>query len=129
MSEFLNNAYFWQKIDTLFYSSHMEVVSKKGATHQRYKNLVYPLDYGYLTDTLSESGHGIAVFLGTSGVESVSTMVIAADILKKDVEIKLLVGCTPEEELAVLEFLNQTDFQKTILVRRGKSIPSWAVSN
>ncbi len=129
MSELLNNAYFWQKIDTLYYSSHMELVRKKGTSHQRYKNLVYPLDYGYLTDTLTESGHGIAVFMGTSGNESVSTMVIAADILKKDVEIKLLVGCTPDEERAVLEFLNQTDYQKTILVRRGRDIPPWAVSN
>ncbi|MBP3399494.1 MAG: Inorganic pyrophosphatase [Erysipelotrichaceae bacterium] len=129
MPEFYNNAYFWQKIDTLYYSSHMEIVRPKGTAHPQYKNLIYPLDYGYLTDTVGESGHGIAVFMGTSGVETVSTMIIAADILKKDVEIKLLVCCTPEEENAVLEFLNQTDFQKTILVRRGRDIPSWAISN
>ena len=67
--------------------------------------------------------------MGTSDNESVSTMVIAADILKKDVEIKLLVCCKPEEEKEVLEFLNQTDFQKTILVRRGREIPAWAITN
>lgn len=129
MSEFLNNAYFWQKVDTLYYSSHIEIVRPKGTSHLRYKNLIYPVDYGYLTDTVGESGHGIALFIGTSGVETITTMVIAADILKKDIEIKLLVGCTVEEEEAVLEFLNQTDFQKTILVRRGNHIPSWAISN
>jgi inorganic pyrophosphatase len=129
MSELLNNAYFWQKIDTLYFSSHMEIVRPKGTAHPAYKNLIYPVDYGYLTDTVGESGHGIAVFMGTSDNESITTMVIAADILKKDIEIKLLVCCHPEEEKAVLEFLNQTDFQKTILVRRGRNIPAWAVSN
>jgi len=49
--------------------------------------------------------------------------------LKKDIEVKLLVGCTPAEEDMILRFLNQTDFQKTILVRRGLEIPAWGNSD
>ena len=52
-----------------------------------------------------------------------------ADILKKDCEVKLLVGCTEQETEKILQFLNQTQFQKAILVRRGKEMPSWATSD
>ena len=55
-------------------------------------------------------------------------LVIAADILKKDLEVKLLYGCTEEEERQILHFLNQTDFQKGVLIRRGDEIPSWAIT-
>ena len=48
------------------------------------------------------------------------------NILKKDCEIKLLVGCNEEETYEILEFLNQTEFQKAILVRRGDEVPEWA---
>ena len=127
--EIENNAYFWQKIDTLFYSSILELTRNKGSRHPIYKNLVYPVDYGYLKDTVGEGNHGIAVFKGTANNEVVDTLIIAADILKKDIETKLLLGCTKQEELEILEFLNQSDFQKTIVVRRTKHIPSWGCSN
>ena len=29
----------------------------------------------------------------------------------------------------MLEFINQTDYQKGILVRRGNEIPDWAVTD
>lgn len=51
---------------------------------------------------------------------------ITADILKKDCIVKLLVGCTEEETMRILEFLDQTEFQKAILVRRGNETPSWS---
>lgn len=59
----------------------------------------------------------------------VNACVVAADILKKDIEIKLLLGCTPSEEEDVLRFLNQTEFQKTVLIRRANTVPSWAMND
>ena len=35
-------------------------------------------------------------------------------------------GCTEEETMRILEFLDQTEFQKAILVRRGNETPSWS---
>ena len=32
-----------------------------------------------------------------------------------------------EQEEEVLKFLNSTDFQKAVVIRRGKEIPSWAI--
>ena len=36
---------------------------------------------------------------------------------------------TKAEEDLILRFLNQTDFQKTILIRRGNEIPEWGLTD
>ena len=56
----------------------------------------------------------------------VQAIAVSADILKKDCEVKLLVGCSEEEIHDILEFLNQTEFQKAVLLRRGNEVPEWA---
>ncbi len=127
MPNLLNNAFFWQKIDTIFSSNKLVITKKKDECHSVYKNLRYPVDYGNLDDTLPENS-GISVFTGSGKAAFVESIIVAADILKKDIEVKLLIGCTPEEELTILEFLNQTEFQKGILIRRGDDIPAWAIS-
>ena len=123
--EFENNAYFWQKVDTLFLSSDLTINNPKGSTHAVYNNLIYPVDYGTLGD--DNSNERISVYVGSLNTSRVDAMVVCADILKKDIEVKLLAGCTEDETLCILEFLNQTDFQKSVILRRGKSTPSWAV--
>lgn len=126
MKDFYNNAYFWQKVDTLYFSSKVVIAYEKGDHHKQYKNMIYPVQYGYLFDLVEDKNLGIAVFKGSLKSKQVDSLIIAADILKKDLEPKLLVGCTEEEEQNILHFLNQTDMQKTIMVRRGKELPSWA---
>lgn len=127
--ELENNAYFWQKIDTLFLSSDLVMDKPKGTAHQEYHNLIYPVDYGHLKSVGGEIDESIGLYRGTGSQKIIDTIVVCVDILKKDVEVKLLMGCTEQEERIILEFLNQTDFQKTILVRRGTEIPAWANSN
>ncbi len=125
MSAYENNAYFWQKLDTLLLSSKLVIDRPKNTSHHKYSNLIYPVDYGYLTDTINSDLAPIDVFKGTKKSHLVNVIAICADILKKDVEVKLLLGCTPEEETLILEFLNQTEFQKCVLIRRGNEVPSW----
>ena len=43
---------------------------------------------------------------------------IFEDLMKKDAEIKLLIGCTEEEKAIVYETHNETEFMKGILIRR-----------
>lgn len=127
MSKFLNNALFWQKLDTLYLSNKVVIDKPKGYVHPLYANLVYPVDYGYIKDTLA-SGDGIAVYKG-SGQGGLKNVAISADILKKDVEVKLLVNCTEKEISDILFFLNQTDLQKSVLISRDNYIPTWAESD
>ena len=126
MNTLENNAFFWQKLDTLFFSSKLVVDRPRYTVHYKYSNLVYPVDYGYLSDTTGSDQAPIDVFKGSQKTNQVGAIVVSADILKKDCEVKLLIGCSEEEDHEVLEFLNQTEFQKAILIHRGNEVPEWA---
>ncbi len=128
MENYENNAYFWQKVDTLLLSSNLEITKEKGDVHPRFKNLIYPTRYGHLTDSGSQDGDGVSVYIG-SDKQTVTALVVAADILQKTLDVKILLGCTEEETDQILHFLNQTDFQKTVLIRRGDEIPAWGISD
>lgn len=124
MQELLNNGYFWQKIDSLSLSTNLVINQVKGSRHPQYLNMVYPVDYGYLADVDT-----IKVYKGSDKRLTVDAVMIVADILKRDLEVKLLWGCTADEELEILRFINQTDYQKGILVRRANTMPEWAITD
>ena len=129
MAQYENNAFFWQKVDTLFLSSSVKLTRKKGDVHPVYKNLVYPTDYGHVTDTKSVTDEGVSVYAGSGNRNKITALVIAADTLAKELDVKMLIGCTEAEVDDVLRFLNQTDLQKTVLIRRGNEIPSWGLTD
>lgn len=129
MADYENNAFFWQKIDTLFLSGKTEFIKKKGDTHAVYKNLVYPTDYGHISDVKSVSDSGASVYGGSGDRGKITALIIACDILARELDVKLLVGCNEDEIMDVLHFLNQTDYQKTVLIRRGQTVPSWGVTD
>ena len=126
MKEFENNAFFWQKVDSLFLSGTKTLMKKKGEHHDTYNNLVYPVDYSRIVDMKSPSAHGVAVYMGSGNRNSVTGLIVAADILEKELDVKLLAGCTDEEIEDVLRYLNQTEFQKTIVIRRNSVVHEWA---
>lgn len=123
MKEFENNAYFWQKVDTLFSSGDLKITNKKGSSHKSYPSLSYPCDYGYVKTLDSDTPIEVFKSVNSNKVEAIA---LCADILNKRFEVKALVGLSEEEEESVLHFLNCTDYQKSVLVRRGKQIPSWS---
>lgn len=126
MNQLENNAFFWQKLDSIYFASSIVITQPQGSMHSTFANLVYPVDYGYLNDTLSQDLLGIAIYKGKGSAYSVEAILVAADILKKDIEVKLLVGCSQEEVDKILRFVNQTEYQKTIIVRRGNDVPTWS---
>lgn len=127
MKEFENNAYFWQKIDTLYLSGDFKLAHSKGDKHPKNKSLVFPLDYGYIRTLNGEQEESVGVYKGSKG-KKVDAVVVCADILTKIIEVKLLVGLTSEEEDELLRFLNATDIMKTIIIKRSKEVPPWAVT-
>ena len=128
MKSFENNAFFWQKLDTLFLANKLVIIKEKGERHAQYQNLIYPVKYGRLSGTNGGNDNEVSVYRGSLASDRVTAAIVAVDILKKDLDIKLLSGCSEDEEVEVLKFLNQTDFQKTIIVRRGSELPSWAIT-
>ncbi|MBQ9424754.1 MAG: Inorganic pyrophosphatase [Erysipelotrichaceae bacterium] len=125
MKEFENNAYFWQKVDTLYSSGDFKLICKKGSTHKVYPSLTYPCDFGYVETLSSDTDSPMEVFRSRKS-DTVDAIVICADIIEKRFEVKALVGLSEDECLEVLHFLNCTDYQKAVLLRRGKQIPPWS---
>ena len=83
MSSFENNAFFWQKLDTLYLSSKLVIDRPRNTCHYKYSNMIYPVDYGYLNDTTGSDQAPIDVFKGSEKSNLVQAVVISADILKK----------------------------------------------
>lgn len=109
---------FWSALDKLVASSKIIVDRPKGSAHPRFPHCIYPLDYGYLENTSSMDGGGIDVWQGSDSDRNLDALICTVDLMKGDSEIKLLIGCTEAEIQTVLEFHNDSEYMKGLLVRR-----------
>jgi len=110
---------FWHKLDRLFAEHELIIDRPAGSRHPRYPEMVYPLDYGYLAGTQATDGDGIDVWVGNLPERAVTAVVCTIDILKRDTEVKILLGCTPQETQAILDFHNDdSDWQSAIAIER-----------
>ena len=111
------NEKFWDALDKLVSDSEIIIDRPKGTAHPRYPDFVYSVDYGYLKNTSSMDGAGIDVWVGTGG-KKIDAIMCIVDLIKKDSEIKILIGCTEEEKATVYKAHNETPFMKGVLIRR-----------
>ncbi len=111
------NEEFWTALDELVNNSEIIIDRPKGTVHPKYPDFIYQIDYGYLKDTSSMDGAGIDVWVGSAG-KKVDAVMCIVDLMKKDSEIKILIGCTEEEKSIIYETHNRTDFMKGILICR-----------
>jgi len=109
---------FWDTLEQLVASHPLFIDRPMGTSHPRYPEIIYPSDYGYLEGTTSMDGSGIDVWLGTSGIRDLSAVILTVDLLKSDVEIKILLGCSEEELRTILVFHNNGKNMRAMLVRR-----------
>ena len=112
------NDEFWKALDEFVSNSQIVIDRPKGTAHPKYPDVIYRVDYGYLKDTASMDGAGIDVWVGT-GEKKVDAIMCTVDLLKRDSEIKILIGCTEEEKKIVYETHNDSKYMKGILIRRG----------
>lgn len=112
------NAKFWAALDKLAETSNIIIDRPKGSAHPRFTQYIYPLDYGYLEGTSSMDGEGIDLWLGSDPTRTLTAILCTVDLIKRDSEIKLLLGCTEEEIQTILEFHNQSEMMRGMLVRR-----------
>ena len=113
---------FWLRLDELVASSRIVVDRPAGSTHLRYPDLVYPLDYGHLEDTRASDSDPVDVWIGTLPEKALCAVVCTVDGRKRDVETKLLLGCTTEEQQAVLA-AHESGMQSAVLVERPSTSP------
>lgn len=112
-----NNREFWKALDELLANSKIIIDRQKGTAHPRYPDFIYKVDYGYLKDTTSMDGGGIDVWVGT-GDKKIDAIMCIVDLMKRDSEIKILIGCTEEEKQIIYQTHNETEYMKGILIRR-----------
>ena len=62
-------------------------------------------------------GSGIDVWVG-SGKKTVDAVICIVDLMKRDSEIKILIGCTEEEKKEIYKTHNETPYMKGVLIRR-----------
>ena len=109
---------FWRALDRLVEDHRVVIDRPRGSAHPRYPSLIYPLDYGFLAGTTAADDGGIDVWMGSLPERRVTGVICTVDGLKADAELKLLLGCTPEEAQIALATHNDGP-QAGLLVSRG----------
>jgi len=109
---------FWQAIDDLVNATEIVIDRPKGMAHPKYPDFIYKVDYGYLKNTTSMDGAGIDIWVGSEKNKQVDAIMCIVDLLKKDSEIKILIGCSEEEKDIIYETHNESQFMKGILILR-----------
>jgi len=105
-------------LDKLVSSSEIIIDRPKGGGHPKYKDMVYPVDYGFLKNTTAIDGAGIDVFAGSTGDNKIKGILTTVDLKKRDVEIKIMISCSDEEINKALAFLNSKSFFQAIYIKR-----------
>src|SRR5712692_4002987 len=95
---------FWRHLEALAQSTELVIDRPRGSYHPRHPAIVYPLDYGYLKGTTGGDGTDIDVWRGSLSDGHLDAVVCTVDLEKRDVEVKLLLGCTRPEKQAVCAF-------------------------
>ena len=109
---------FWEALDELVSNSHIVIDRPKGTAHPKFPGFIYQVDYGYLQNTASMDGSGIDVWVGSDVSRQVGAIICMVDLLKRDSEIKILIGCSNEEKYTVYQAYNNTEYTKGILILR-----------
>jgi inorganic pyrophosphatase len=112
---------FWEYLNKLVKENEIIIDRPKGTKHPRYNDIVYEFDYGYINNTKTTDGSGIDVFRGSLHNKNVSTIICTIDLYKKDIEIKILIGCTIIEKMKIYDFLNSHESMRGIIIEKQVS--------
>ncbi len=109
---------FWSHLERLVAESRVVVENPRGSNDRGSHIVFFPVDYGYLEGTSSMDGDGIDVFIGSDSGKMIDAIVCTVDLVKRDSEIKVLIGCTEDEKQAILRLYESFSPMRPLLVRR-----------
>ena len=109
---------FWRLLDALIEGGEIVIDRPKGSRHPEHREIVYPLDYGYIAGTRAPDGEDVDLWLGSEPEKGLRALVVTVDAQKRDVEIKLLIGCTRAEAACIDLFYNAYAGMKGLLLWR-----------
>lgn len=112
---------YWANLDRIVGTSRVTIDRPKGTAHPRIPEIIYPLDYGYLEGTVGGDRAEVDVFVGSDADAGVVAACVTADPIKRDVEVKVLIDCTPSEVLLVCKLLDDEFEVGALLVIRPQA--------
>ena len=109
----------WADWDALIEGHGITIDRPRHTPHPKYPRIIYPLDYGYVNDTLGTDGQGLDVFVGTANTGLVGA-ILTTDYRQHDREVKLLYRCSPPEIYTAHGFINfdRQVLEGTLVLRR-----------
>ena len=112
---------FWSLVEELVTTSEIVIERPRGSAHPRFPQSLYLLDYGYLAKTGAVDGSGVDVWVGSLPERRVTGAIVTVDALKRDAEVKLLIGCTSDEAGRALACHNYGTQAGHLLWRRDEN--------
>jgi len=95
----------WEAWESCISQNGITIERPRTTAHPDYTSVVYPLDYGYVNDTLGTDGDALDVFVGR-GTTGLVGAILTTDLRQRDREAKLLYDCTPSDVYTVHGFIN-----------------------
>ena len=113
----------WMDWEALIEQNGVTIDRPFASPHPDHPTIIYPIDYGYINDTLSSDGQEVDIFCG-SATNKLVALIQTADFRKGDQEIKLIYNCTPAEIYLVNGFIN---FAPDLM--QGKLLMRWPMQD
>jgi len=101
----------WASWERCICKNGITIERPRASSHPDYPSVVYPLDYGFVNNTLGTDGDGLDVFVGR-GTTGLVGALLTTDHRRRDREVKLLYDCTPTEIYTAHGFIN---YDRTLL--------------
>jgi len=120
--------------DQFRWAAWARLIEQRGVTidrpartaHPDYPSVIYPLDYGFLPNTLGTDGEPVDAFVGSSS-QGLVGLLLTTDHRQGDREMKLLYDCTPPEIYTAHGFINyDRRLLEGVLVLRRPMRALWA---
>ena len=92
----------WQKVVE---SNGITIDRPKDSVHPHHRDIVYPINYGYVNETMSADGEEVDIFVGSSD-NGIVGAIATTDFRKGDSELKLIYNCTQSEIYLINGFIN-----------------------
>lgn len=108
---------FWEQMDELVAAWPIVIDRPQGTHHPKFPTFIMPLDYGYLEGTTASDGDGIDCWCGSLVRTRVNGVIVSVDMMKRDTEVKLMIGCTSDEMRRAWETFRHPP-QEAILIER-----------
>lgn len=102
---FIPKQFNWPAWEAIIEQHGITIDRPFASEHPNHPSIVYPIDYGYINDTMSTDGEEVDIFCG-SATNKLVALIQTADFRKGDREIKMIYNCTPGEIYLVHGFIN-----------------------